>query len=82
MPTSEEVNAAISAHGAKAVYDAANRQFAGDKLRGLASVGLVATNLAEVDAVQTEAFRQLGPAARAIDHAQVTASLERLSPSR
>lgn len=69
------VQAAIRAHGAQAVYDAACRHMAGDKARGLDSVELSPDTLGDVWRVQSEAYAQLGDAARAIDQAKASAEL-------
>lgn len=66
---------AIRKHGAQVVYDAANRQMTGEMETGLASVGLAAKTLGDVYAIQSAAYAELGDAAKAIDHAQVTARL-------
>ena len=73
MNTSE----AIRVHGAQAVYDAANRHMAGDTERGLVSVGLTASTMGDVWAVQSQAYAEMGDAARVIDHARATAELKR-----
>lgn len=70
---------AIRAHGAQAVYDAASRHMAGDTARGLQSVGLVAISLGDVFRIQSEAYAELGEAARAIDYAKATSELERFA---
>jgi uncharacterized protein (DUF4415 family) len=67
---------AIQKHGAKAVYQAATAHMAGDKANGLTKVGLVANTMGEVFAIQTEAYKQMGPADQAIDAADATAALE------
>lgn len=69
------IQQAIQQHGAKAVYKAATAHMAGDKVNGLSSVGLSATTMGEVFAVQTEAYKQMGPADQAIDYAQAGAQL-------
>jgi predicted HicB family RNase H-like nuclease len=71
-----ETQQAIQQHGAKAVYQAATSHMAGDKANGLAKVGLTAKTLGEVFAIQSEAYKQMGPADQAIDHAQATAALD------
>lgn len=68
---------AIRTHGAKAVYDAASRHMAGDRVRGLASVGLSATTMGDVYAIQSAAYAELGDAARAIDYAKTQADLSK-----
>lgn len=68
------IQTAIQQHGARAVYAAANARMAGDRTK-LAAVGLVADDLAQANMIQMEAFRQLGAADRAIDHADATARL-------
>jgi hypothetical protein len=70
---------AIQQHGAKAVYQAATSHMAGDKPNGLAKVGLTAKTMGEVFAIQTEAFKQMGPADQAIDHAQAKAALDAIA---
>lgn len=72
-------NEAIRAHGAQAVYDAACRHTAGDIDKGLPSVGLTASTMGDVYAIQSEAYAQLGEAARAIDYAKSQASLDRFT---
>lgn len=71
------IQSAIRQHGAKTVYDAAHRHMAGDKVRGLASVGLAAENMGDVVSVSSAAYKEMGPAAQAIDSAQATAALKR-----
>ena len=66
---------AIRKHGAQAVYDAANRHLAGEKITGLVSVGLVAKSMGDVYRIQSEAYAELGDTAKTIDHAQVQAAL-------
>ena len=75
--TDQDIFDACRKHGPKAVYEAAHRHMGGDKVRGLASVGLAAVNMGEVVHVSGLAYAQLGPAAQAIDHAQATAALDR-----
>lgn len=75
--TDQDIFDACRKHGPKAVYDAAHRHMGGDKVRGLASVGLAAVNMGEVVQVASRAYDQLGPAAQAIDYAQATAELSR-----
>jgi hypothetical protein len=70
---------AIQQHGAKAVYQAATAHMAGDKANGLDKVGLTATTMGDVFAIQTEAYKQMGPADQAIDNAQTTATLESIA---
>ena len=70
---------AIQQHSAKAVYQAATAHMAGDKANGLAKVGLTAKTMGDVFAIQTEAYKQMGPADQAIDHAQATASLDAIA---
>ena len=67
---------AIHKHGAQAVYDAASRHMAGDKARGLDSVGLSADTMADVWRIHSEAYAQLGEAGKAIDHASAKAALD------
>ena len=69
-----KVQAAIQQHGAKAVYEAANRRFARDPSK-LAAMGLYAPTLADASEIQSEAFRQMGAADRAIDLASATSKL-------
>lgn len=64
------VQTAIQTHGARAVYAAANKAFAGDR-SALVKMGLHVANMADINAIQTEAFRQLGPADKAIDLASI-----------
>ena len=66
---------AIQQHGARAVYQAATSHMAGDKANGLTKVGLDAKTMGEVFSIQTEAYKQMGPADQAIDNAQATAAL-------
>ena len=70
---------AIQQHGAKAVYQAATAHMAGDKANGLSKVGLAAATMGDVFAIQTEAYKQMGPADQAIDNAQATAALESIA---
>lgn len=74
-----KIQQAIQQHGAKAVYQAANAQMAGNKAEGLAKVGLTAKTMGEVFAIQTEAYKQMGAADQAIDNAQATAALESIT---
>ena len=67
---------AIQQHGAKAVYQAATAHMAGDKANGLDKVGLTAKTMGDVFGIQTEAYKQMGPADQAIDNAQAAAALE------
>lgn len=70
---------AIQQHGAKAVYQAATAHMAGDKANGLSKVGLQAKTMGDVFAIQTEAYKQMGPADQAIDNAQATAALDSIA---
>lgn len=70
---------AIQQHGAKAVYQAATAHMAGDKANGLSKVGLAAATMGDVFAIQTEAYKQMGPADQAIDNAQAAATLESIA---
>lgn len=73
MIDQKAIAAAIRQHGARKVHKVANAAFA--NRAALQTIGLHADNMADVNAVQSEAFRQLGEADKAIDYAQVT-SLE------
>lgn len=73
------IQKAIQEHGARAVYEAATAHMAGDTARGLASVGLSADTMGQVFAVQTEAYKQMGEADKAIDYAQAGAQLEQIA---
>lgn len=73
------IQRAIQDHGAKAVYQAATAHMAGDKVNGLAKVGLSATTMGEVFAIQTEAYKQMGEADKAIDYAMASAELEHIA---
>ena len=64
------VQTSIQTHGARAVYAAANNAFAGNRAVFVA-MGLQVANLADINAIQTEAFKQLGPADKAIDLASI-----------
>lgn len=66
-----KIQAAIQMHGARAVYAAANLRFSGDSSK-LAAMGLDAPTLADANEIQSEAFRQMGAADRAIDLACTT----------
>jgi hypothetical protein len=69
---------AIREHGAQAVYDAANRHMAGDKVQGLCTVGLSAKTMGDVYAIQSQAYAELGDAAKVIDYAKAQADLSRI----
>lgn len=69
-----KIQSAIQQHGARAVYAAANLRFAGDRSK-LAALGLAAPTLADAGEIQSEAFRQMGAADRAIDLASATSKL-------
>ena len=75
------IQQAIQQHGAKAVYQAATAHMAGDKSNGLFKVGLTAKTMGDVFAIQTEAYKQMGPAPQVIDSAQAGAALELISKS-
>lgn len=70
------INQAIRDHGAKTVYDAANRRLAGDGGKALAAVGLTAPFLPDAFAIQSAAYAQLGDAAKVIDYAKAQADLD------
>lgn len=72
------IQKAIQEHGARAVYEAATAHMAGDTARGLALVGLSADTMGQVFAVQTEAYKQLGEADKAIDYASAGAELDQI----
>jgi hypothetical protein len=72
------ITEAIQTHGAQAVYDAASRHMGGDFKHGLASVGLSAQTMADVFAIQSRAYAEMGLAARAIDYAKAQAELDAL----
>ena len=72
---------AIRAHGAQAVYTASHRHMAGDRRRGLPSVGLYPASLGDVYRVMSAAYAELGDAACAVDHAAATSQLEKLCPN-
>lgn len=71
----DKINEAIRTHGAQAVYKAAIKRMDGDRT-ALAAVGLQADNLGQADQIMSAAFRQLGPAAQAIDKASAQAALD------
>ncbi len=70
------VQTAIQTHGARAVYAAANKAFSGDR-SDLVSMGLQVANLADINAIQTEAFKQLSKADRVMDRAMLGGSTNR-----
>ncbi len=74
------IQAAIRTHGARKVYSVANSAFANRSV--LSRIGLSAANMADVNEVQAEAYRQLGEADQAIDLAQATASLEAVDATK
>lgn len=61
------IAAAIARHGAKAVHDAAYERLKGDP-KPLEVVGLIAVDLAQADAIMSQAFRSLSPRERASDY--------------
>jgi hypothetical protein len=71
MIDQKSIAAAIRQHGARKVYKIANAAFANRS--ELRKIGLLAENMADVNAVQSAAFAELGDADRAIDHAQASA---------
>ena len=71
MIDANKIQAAIREHGARKVYQVANAAFA--NRAALQEVGLSAANMADVNAVQSAAFAELGPADKAIDYAQASA---------
>ena len=70
MITVAQTQTTIQTHGARAVYAAANKAFSGDR-SALVKMGLRVVNMADINAIQTEAFKQLGPADKAIDLASI-----------
>lgn len=70
MIATEQIQTATRTHGARAVYAAANKAFGGNR-SALVAMGLQVADLADINAIQTEAFRQLGPADKAIDLASI-----------
>ncbi len=75
MLTAEQ---AIRTHGAQAVYTAAHRHMGGDRKNGLPSVGVHPVTMGDVWRAMSAAYAEMGPAARAIDAAQASATLEKL----
>lgn len=74
-PAMEQIAAAVETQGAKAVYDAAYRRMAGDRL-ALPAVGLPdAATIGEADYIGRVAFRALDPHERAQDLADVSIKL-------
>lgn len=73
-----KIDQAISLHGAKAVYAAASKHMAGDKINGLVSVGLTAKTMGDVFRIQSAAHAQMGEADKAIDAADASAALSRV----
>lgn len=66
------IAAAVRAHGAKAVYDAAYRRMAGDRA-ALPAVGIAdVRTLADADRIGRIAFAMLSPADRSADAADAT----------
>ena len=70
-----DINAAISQHGAAAVYAAAHRHAAGDA-RGLRTVGLHPATMGDVWEVMSAAYSAMTDAERAIEHASASSALE------
>lgn len=66
-----EITAAIQAHGAKAVYDAACKRMDGNP-GPLAAFGLEAKTIGDANTIMVAAFAEMGPAGRAIDFAQAS----------
>lgn len=71
------IQTAIQHYGARAVYAAANAKMSGDGTK-LAAMGLDTKTMGDVYAIQSEAYKQLGDADKAIDHADVSARLTQI----
>ena len=69
--------AAVRAHGAKRVYDAAHSRMSGARMP-LEKIGLVAHTIANAVQIASVAYDNLGPAAQAIDLAQTQSKLSQL----
>jgi hypothetical protein len=61
------IAAAIARHGAKAVHDAAYKWLQGNR-KPLEAVGLIAVDLAQADAIMSQAFKSLSARERAGDY--------------
>lgn len=70
-----DIAEAIRTHGARRVYAVANAAFT--NRAELHAIGLQAENMGDVNAIQSAAFKELGPADKAIDLAQTTAAMQR-----
>lgn len=68
------LNQSIQAHGAQAVYNAASQHMVDGK--ALTSVELQAKNMGDVWRIQSEAYAQLGEAAKVIDAAKAQSQLD------
>lgn len=74
MTTPDAIAAAISEHGALAVYTAAHRHSAG-AAPDLSSVGLTASTMGDVWRILDTAYSHLTEAEKAIDYAKSTSLL-------
>ena len=70
MHTESEILAACKAHGASAVYAAANARIGGSRSQ-LAAVGLSAADLAQANNIAVVAFAMLNTSKRAGDLADI-----------
>ena len=52
---------------------------AGDRARGLASVGLTAATMADVWDIQQAAYAQMGDGAKTVEHARASAALDAIA---
>lgn len=82
MIDKQATQAAINAHGAKAVREAVYKRIGGDKGMALARIGLSAATIADAVQIGDMAYAQMGAAAQAIELAQATAALERFDATR
>lgn len=71
-----DASAAISQHGAVAVYAAAHRHAAGDKARGLATVGIYPKTMGDVWDIMRAAHEAMTDAERAIEAASASSAME------
>lgn len=76
-----EILEAIEVYGAKAVYEAAHRHMAGDRVRGLPSVGFHPKTMGDVWAAMDAGYAGMSDSERAIEAASASSALVRIGES-
>lgn len=78
--TEQTIIDAISAHGAKAVYDAAVKRLEGNRAP-LAALGLACEGIGQANTIMTMAYQCMSSTEQDLDHIDAIRSLSKIPPN-